>query len=86
MEKSQQIAPETSEKNLAELIKSGDPTICQQVARHPNASPETLRELFRQFPQAVLSNPALDLLLLENPHFFSDLCSANSNCFNKILP
>ncbi len=85
MEKSQQIASDTSEKNLAELIKSGDPAICQQVARHLNASPETLRKLFFQFPQAVLSNSALDLLLLENPNFFTELYTANPNCFNETL-
>lgn len=86
MEKSRQIPLDASAKDLAELIKSDDAVICQQVAQHPNTSPETLKELFEKYPQEVLNNPVIDLLLLENPNFFKELYNANPDCFNKSLP
>ena len=65
MEQEISIPPDTSEKALDELATSSDPSICRQVAQHPNTSPITLIELFKRFPKEVLSNPALDLILLK---------------------
>ena len=47
--------------------------ICKAVAHNPNASKELLKKLFRPYPVRVLNNPALDLLILENPNFINEL-------------
>ena len=71
-----------TDKDLEILIRQENPDICQQVARHPNASPELLKRLFNQYCLDVLANPALELILLENPNFLSDLHNrTNYNCF-----
>ena len=47
MEQEISILPDTSEKALDELATSSDPSICQQVAQHPNTSPITLEQVNR---------------------------------------
>lgn len=74
------IKPDTTAEELAELIKTGNANVCKQVAQHPNTSPETLKELFIVFPVEVLNNPVIDLLLLENPNFLTELYNSNSIC------
>ena len=81
MERSLSIKPDTTAEELAELIKTGNANVCQQVAQHPNTSPKTLKSLFVNFPVEVLNNPVIDLLLLENTNFFTELYSSNSSCF-----
>lgn len=84
------IQENTTAKELAILIKANpqNKDICKQVARHPNTSPEILKELFKKYPADVLNNPIIDLLLLENPNLFDELYETNPNCFNtkKDLP
>ena len=77
------LATNISAIELAELAKSKDLNLCKQVAQHPNTSPETLKELFKRVPGEVLSNPILDLLLLENPNFFEELLRTDITCFVK---
>lgn len=40
------------------------------LARHPNISPEFLKTLVSPFPKEAAENPALPLILLEQPDFF----------------
>ena len=82
MSESNSVFPNASATKLAELARSHDREICQSVARHPNTSPKTLKQLFQRFPKAVLENPIIDLLVLENPNFFSELFNSNPDCFN----
>ena len=62
MKKTQFISSSTSAEELAKLVTTKDYKICQQVAQHPNTSPDTLKELFKKFPAEVLNNPVLNLL------------------------
>ena len=45
----------------------------EALAKNPSASPALLRALLGDCPGAVLNNPALPLLLLEDPCFFVGL-------------
>jgi hypothetical protein len=44
--------------------------VLPKIARHPNTPPSILEDLLGYFPDDVLSNPALPLLIIENPFFF----------------
>jgi hypothetical protein len=71
-------------KELEELAEVDNTQICQQIARHPNSSPELLKKLFHQYFREVLENPVLELILLENPTFISDLDdSTHCNHFQR---
>jgi hypothetical protein len=61
---------ETSEAELLRLAGSSSTTIRAAVAGNPNTPPATLLLLAGGFPEAFLGNPALPLLLLENPALF----------------
>jgi hypothetical protein len=67
-------SPNTDPQTLEMLAQSSD-DLAVLVAVNPNASQQTLIWLSQRFPQAVLENPALDLHLLENPGFLSQLAS-----------
>lgn len=77
------ISPNTSIEELAELAKSQNSTIYQQVASHPNTSPNTLEQLFEKYPKDVLNNPSMDLLVLENPKLFENFFWRNTLCFER---
>ena len=60
--------PNTSLDILERLAKtSKDDLVLAPVAENPNTSPELLIELFDRYPYQVLNNPALELILLEQP-------------------
>jgi 3-methyladenine DNA glycosylase AlkC len=59
--------PSASGELLAKLSHSKDKATRARVAANPAAPPADLVRLAQQFPKEFLENPALDLLLLENP-------------------
>src|ERR1043166_9253390 len=66
--------PEASGTLLKELFdKHHDPTTRELIIKHPNCSVELLSNMGGQYPSALQRNPALPLLLLEDPNFFDKL-------------
>ena len=57
----------TSPERLRKLAISQDSFIRKYVAENPNTPTETLLNLSNEFPQQVLNNPVIPLLLIENP-------------------
>ena len=57
----------TTPEILTEFAKSEDRLTRKYVASNSNTSLETLKEIAKEFPDEVLNNPVLDLLILENP-------------------
>ena len=53
------------------------------IASHPNTSPDLLTDFFPKFPLQVLTNPILDLLLLEQPRFIEKLYDTYSYFFER---
>ncbi|BAZ41816.1 leucine rich repeat variant [Calothrix sp. NIES-4101] len=76
----------TPTERLREIVRKGNKTIRNAVARNPNTPPDILIECFYEFPNHVLNNPALELILLENPNFLNELVSNNPFVFNDELP
>ncbi len=72
------ISFDTSSAILRELANSDDESTRCQVAQHPNTPPDVLKQLFRYYPVAILTNPIIKLLLLENPNFLEELCDSLS--------
>ena len=70
------IKPNATSAELDKLVKTGSKEVKKKIALHPNTSPKTLVELFPNYPEQVLNNPALDLILLENPDFLEQLCKS----------
>jgi hypothetical protein len=66
--------PNTAPARLVELSEKHP--ICQKIiAQNPNTPIGTLLHLWAKFPEAMLENPATDLLLLENPEAFARAAS-----------
>lgn len=65
--------PHTPPKALKKLGSSRDKYIRKAVAGNPNTPADIMSGLGGQFPMELLGNPALDLLLLENPDLFSEM-------------
>ena len=59
--------PRTLPGRLREIADWGARDLPLAVAAHPNAPPDLLRRLVVWHPEAVLRNPALPLVLLEDP-------------------
>ncbi len=76
----------TPTERLREISRKGNKTIRNAISRNPNTPPDILVEYFYEFPTHVLHNPALELILLENPDFFNELVSNNPFVFNDELP
>ncbi|MBW4603789.1 MAG: hypothetical protein KME29_30560 [Calothrix sp. FI2-JRJ7] len=51
------------------------------VAQNPNTPPKILQQLFRRFPNQVINNCVIDLLVLENPNFIIRLCKTYCDVF-----
>jgi hypothetical protein len=69
------LAPDTTAAELERLYtESGRSSelvaLRQAIARHPNAAPHRLQTLAANYPHEVAQNPALPLILLEQPDFF----------------
>ncbi|WP_165863887.1 hypothetical protein [Capsulimonas corticalis] len=60
--------PQTPAHRLRELAaKQRSSAVARAVAENPNSPPDLLAALCHRIPEAVLNNPALPLVLLENP-------------------
>ena len=59
--------PNSNSDALANLSHSSDKATRARVAANPATPPADLVRLGQQFPKEFLENPALDLLMLENP-------------------
>ena len=64
--------PNATPQVLEDLSHSSDKLTRARVAAHVNTPLATYVKLGPQFPKAFLENPALDLLLLENPALLED--------------
>jgi hypothetical protein len=69
--------PEISGDRLRAISLREDCTrfIREKIAKHPNCPPDLLQQYFPSFPMQAMQNPALPLLLIENPEFFLSLPS-----------
>lgn len=65
--------PSTPPELLGELSKSQDAKTRQHVAGNPNTPIDLLWELGVEFPQQLVNNPILCLLLLENPNLIDTI-------------
>jgi hypothetical protein len=65
--------PNTKPERLVELLRQGSLDVREAVARNANTPLKTLLQLAEKQPQAVLKNPVLPLLLLENPNVLHQL-------------
>lgn len=72
-----------SSSELAKLAAIKHEYINYAIASHPNTPPELLKDFFPKFPLQVLTNPILDLLLLEQPKFIEELFDAYHYFFQK---
>lgn len=57
----------TSSEILAELAQIEDSLTRKYVASNPNTPVEILQKLASEFPEEIMANPILDLLILESP-------------------
>lgn len=64
--------PETPPDLLGDLARIGPRAICQAIAANPNTPPGTLADLCVYCGREVAENPALPLLLLENPAWLKE--------------
>ena len=67
------LSQNTSAERLRILAEQKDDDILQAVANNPNSPIDVIKELFNFFPTYVLSNPAIDLLCLENSNLIDEL-------------
>lgn len=65
--------PGTPPEELTKLAAHPSISVRRAVTQNPNTSKESLYTLIADFPEAFLENPALPLLLLESPGFFSQM-------------
>ncbi len=68
--------PSASGELLTKLSHSNDKATRAKVAANPATPPAELVRLGQQFPKEFLENPALDLLMLENPALLEELPQA----------
>lgn len=73
LDKIRQIAEDetTAPGVLAQLAKSQDYYTRKYVAANPNTPPEILLSICREFPDEVMNNPVIPLLILENPYLLT---------------
>jgi biotin carboxyl carrier protein len=68
--------PATAPETLKALLSSTDPEVRRALAGNPGAPWGVLLPLIPEFPDAFWNNPALDLLLLEQPGLLARLPGA----------
>jgi len=68
---------ETTPEQLRDLSDHDDFQVRKAVASHPNTPPEVLKDLLPYHTQAVMNNPVLPLLRLENPTVVHDWVNAS---------
>ena len=75
------INPDATSTELTKIAAIEHRNIAKAIAKHPNTPPDLLVKLFSKFPIEVLTNPSLNLLLLENPKFLEELYNGFTNIF-----
>ncbi len=65
--------PRTSPERLRMLASRPEAPVRRAVAGNPNTPEEVLLRLAVHFPEAVLGNPVLDLLLLVNANWLAEM-------------
>ena len=65
--------PATAPEQLRRLASHSEAAVRQAVAANPNAPEDVLVRLAAHFPQDVLANPVLDLLMVVNPNFLAEM-------------
>lgn len=75
------INPDVISAKLEKIAAIEHKNIGQAIAKHPNASPDLLVKLFSKFPTEVLTNPVINLLLLEQPDFLENLYNSFTDIF-----
>lgn len=68
--------PSTPEQLLIKLSRSHDVSIRRFLAGNPSTPLDVLHSVGKKFPKELLKNPALDLLLLENPNLLREFPSS----------
>lgn len=67
------LDPATAPEQLRRLASSPQSEVRRAVAANPNTPEEVLGRLLVHFPEEVLGNPVLDLLLVVNPNLLAEL-------------
>jgi len=65
--------PRTPPERLRVLASQASPEVRRAVAGNPNTPEEVLLRLAVHFPEEVLGNPVLELLLLVNPNWLAEI-------------
>ncbi|WP_337868476.1 hypothetical protein [Meiothermus sp.] len=65
--------PQTAPERLRALASTRSPEVRRAVARNPNTPEDVLLRLAVHFPEEVLGNPLIDLLLLVNPNWLAEI-------------
>ena len=63
----------TPAERLRELSKTKEREILAAIAKNPNTPPDLLVELAGEYLDEIGFNPALDLILFENPNFIHEI-------------
>ena len=87
IEQARQLAQDetTAPDKLMELARHNDYSTRQYVASNPNTPADILLSICWEFPNEVMNNPVVPLLLLEDPYIFT--CKASwylNECWDKI--
>jgi len=65
--------PQTAPERLRALASQPSPEVRRAVAGNPNTPEDVLLRLAVHFPEEVLGNPVLDLLMLVNPNWLAEI-------------
>lgn len=76
--------PNAEPNLLRELANKSDYKILSAIASNPNTPTDILWKVGLDFPEEVLSNPVLPLLLLENPNLIEQIPDKTLESFLKI--
>ena len=68
--------PSAPEQLLIKLSRSHDVSIRRSLAGNPSTPLDVLHSVGKKFPKELLKNPALNLLLLENPNLLREFPSS----------
>ena len=76
--------PTTPPEELRRIaLAPSTPKVLGQVARNPNSPPDVLHRLAADFPRQVSKNPALPLIVLQNPNFIRDFTTPALNALMR---
>lgn len=76
--------PGTPPDVLAQLAMTSDRCVLKAIAANPNTPMESLMRLGCEFPEELLANPIVELLLLENPNFIGEMLEETLTALLKV--